>query len=250
MNKLVINTAKSNVMVVSSKQRHSLSGASNIDVHLVNENIKQIDCIDYLRVKLDAHLTCNYQIDAVCKKLVFIISRLSRLRHVLAPRILMYIYQGIIQPRFDYALTIILWGFTSQYNLSKVQRLQNRSARIITGEFDYIHVRGIDIVRNLKWMNVIQRRDYFVALSMFKCIHGMSPSYLSDCITMYNEIAVMDTRVSTSSNLVTVPHAPRALFENSFAYRGPVIWIALPEHVRKCNNLYTFKKALRAHVTT
>ena len=48
-------------------------------------------------------------------------------------------------------------------------------------------------------------------------VHGMSPSYLSDCITMYNEIAVRDTRASTSSNLVTVPHAPLALFENSFA---------------------------------
>ena len=44
--------------------------------------------------------------------------------------------------------------------------LQNRAARIITGEFDYIHVRGIDIVKNLKWMNVIQRRDYFVAFSI------------------------------------------------------------------------------------
>ena len=114
MNKLVINTAKSNVMVVSIKQCHVLSGATNIDVRLGNENIKQIDCIDYLGVKLDAHLTWNDQIDAVCKQRIFIISRLSRLRQVLAPRILMYIYQGTIQPRFDYALTI--WGFTSQYN--------------------------------------------------------------------------------------------------------------------------------------
>ena len=117
MNKLVIHKAKSNVMDVSSKQRHVLSGASIIDVRLGIENIKQIDCIDYLGVKLDAHLTWNDQIDAVCKKLVFIISRLSRLRHVLAPRMLMYVYQGIIQPRFDCAITI--WGFTSKYNLSK-----------------------------------------------------------------------------------------------------------------------------------
>ena len=94
----------------------------------------------------------------------------------------MYIYQGIIQPRFDYAITITLWGFSSKYKLSKVQRLQNRAARIITG--DYVHVRGIDIVNNLKWMNVIQRRDYVVALYVFKCIHGMSTSYLSDCITI------------------------------------------------------------------
>ena len=150
-------------MVVSSKQHHVLSCASNIDVRLGNENIKQIGCIDYLEVMLDAHLTWNYQIDAVCKKLVFIISRLSRLRHVLVPRILMYIYQGIMQPIFDYAITI--WGFTCKYNLSKVQ---NRAARIITGGYDYVHVRGIDIIRNLKWMNVIQRRDYFVALSVFK----------------------------------------------------------------------------------
>ena len=111
---MVRNTAKSNVMVVSSTQRHVLYGASIIDVRLGNENIKQIDCIDYLGVKLDAHLTWNDQIDVVCKKRVFIISRLSRLRHVLVPRILMYIYQGIIQPRFDYAITI--WGFTSKYN--------------------------------------------------------------------------------------------------------------------------------------
>ena len=51
MYKLVVSTAKSNVMVVYSKQRHALSGAINIDVHLGNENIKQSDCIDYLGVK-------------------------------------------------------------------------------------------------------------------------------------------------------------------------------------------------------
>ena len=77
-------------------------------------------------------------------------------------------------------------------NLSRVQRLQNRAARIITGNFDYINVRGIDIVKRLKWMNVIERRDYLVALIVFKCIRGMAPTYISDssCIkcmivTMY-----------------------------------------------------------------
>ena len=58
------------------------------------------------------------------------------------------------------------------------------------------------------------------------------------------------TRASTSSNLVIVPHAHLALFDNSFAYRGPAIWNALPEHIRKGNNLHMFKKALRAHIMT
>ena len=88
-----------------------------------------------LALILDAHLTWNSQFDAVCKKLVFAIFRLGRLRHVIAPTIMLPIHLGIIQPRLDYALT--LWGFTSQLNLSRVQRLQNRAARIITGNFDY-----------------------------------------------------------------------------------------------------------------
>ena len=118
---------------------------------------------------------------------------------------MLHIYQCIIQPRLDYAIT--LWGFTSQLNLSRVQRLQNRAARIITGNFDYINVRGIDIVKRLQWMNVIERRDYFVALTIFKCIRGMAPTYISDCITICNEVAVRDTRNSTSANLLTLPYA-------------------------------------------
>ena len=195
---------------------------------------------------MDAHLTWNSQIDAVCKKLVFAIFRLGRLRNVIAPNIMLRIYQCIIQPGLDYAIT--LWGFTSQLNLSRVQRLQNRAARIITGNFDYINVRCIDIVKRLKWMNVIERRDYFVALTVFKCISGMAPTYISDYITICNEGATRDSRNSTSTNLVTLPYASLDIFKNSFAYRCPFIWNALPHNIRKCVNLSCFKIALKAHV--
>ena len=81
--------------------------------------------------------------------------------------------------------------------------MQNRAARIITVNHDYVHTRGLDIVKQLNWMNVVQRRDYFIALSMFKCIHGLSPVYLSDLITMSNGIAIRPTRAS-SSDMVMV----------------------------------------------
>ena len=40
------------------------------------------------------------------RKHVFIISRIGRLKHVLAPHVLMYIYNGIVQRRLDYAIAI------------------------------------------------------------------------------------------------------------------------------------------------
>ena len=64
----------------------------------------------------------------------------------------------------------------------------------------------------------------------------MAPLYLSDCITMNDEVVIRDTRASTSTNILMTPHAPLET------------WNALPESIRKCATLNSFKKALRAHV--
>ena len=96
----------------------------------------QNDCIDYLGVKIDVTISWSKQTDNKCKQLVFIISRFSRLKHILPSHMLMLIYSIIIQPKFDYAITIL--GYTCDNNLHKIQRLQNRAARIVTGNYDYV----------------------------------------------------------------------------------------------------------------
>ena len=59
----------------------------------------------------------------------------------------------------DYA--IIVWGQTTYQNINKIQRLENLAARIITHNFDMINCRGIEIVKELNWMNIKQRCHYF-----------------------------------------------------------------------------------------
>ena len=96
---------------------------------------------------------------------------------------LMLIYSSIIQPKFDYAITI--WGYTCDNNLHKIQRLQNRAARIVTGSYDYVTTRGTELVRRLRWMCVTQRRDYFMSILM------------CNEITVHSEIADRTTRSMT-----------------------------------------------------
>ena len=88
-----------------------ITNENNSYVLLSDEILTQVDCFSYLGVKLDAHLIWNEKVDDMCKKLVFMVSRLRRLKSVLEPRILMYIYNSIIQQRIDYA--ICAWGFTT-----------------------------------------------------------------------------------------------------------------------------------------
>ena len=102
---------------------------------------------NYVGVDIDNVLSWDIQTDSISKKLVFIISRLSRLKPVLPSHMLMYIYTSIIQPKIDYA--ILIWGYTTAHNINKVQRLQNRAARILTGNYDYVNTRGINLVKTL-----------------------------------------------------------------------------------------------------
>ena len=62
---------------------------------------------------------------------------------------------SIIQPKIDYGISI--WGCTTAHNINKVQRWQNRAARILTGNYVYVNKRGIDLVKTLWLMNVSQR---------------------------------------------------------------------------------------------
>ena len=244
-NKLVINTSKSNVMLLTTRQMLSNMSDTALNVFIGNHKLPQCNSIKYLGVDIDNVLSWNLQTDSISKKLVFIISRLSRLKSVLPSQMLMYIYTSIVQPKIDYAISI--WGYTTAHNINKVQRLQNRAARILTGNFDYVNTRGIDLVNNLGLMNVIQRRDYFMLIMMFKSIHGLVPDYICDQITMQRDITVRTTR-STVNNNVHVPHILLECCKNAFAYRGPVLWNALPENIKKCETLNCFKKCVKLHV--
>ena len=86
----------------------------------------------------------------------------------------------------------------------------------------------LNLVKNLGLMNITQRRYYFMIIIMFKSIYGLVPDYICDKITMQRDITVRTTR-STVNNNVHVPHIILECWKNAFAYRGPVLWNALPE---------------------
>lgn len=153
------------------------------------------------------------------KTFFFKVSQLSRIRNIVTREMMLTIYISIIQPTIDYAITI--WGHTTMINLDKIQRLQNLAARIILNDFDYINTRGINLVKQLKWMNVLERRKYFEQLLMYKCIHGMAPEYLCDHVNMEIEVRYVKTR-SHDMN-VYVPFPRNELAKKVFITQLPKI---------------------------
>ena len=44
--------------------------------------------------------------------------------------------------------------------------LQKRAARIVSNNFDFINCHGEDIIKQLSWQTLEQRRDYYLACLM------------------------------------------------------------------------------------
>lgn len=237
-NKLSVNTTKSEIMLVTSNRR-VISDQLNIMIN--GENLKYVECANYLGMKIDCHLSWNDYIDKLCSSVASKLHVLRRLKGTVSQNVMSKIYCSMIQPCIDYGISV--WGQTNEYNLLRIQRLQNYAARLITNNFDYINSRGVNIVKNLKWMTVKQRCMYFTAILMFKCIHGLAPSYLVNDIIMNCDVNGINTRSHPMN--VYVPYASSQFAKRSFKYSGAVIWNDLPAFLKEMYNLNGFKRKLK-----
>ena len=110
------------------------------------------------------------------------------------------------------AYCLFIWGHTTKENIHKIQRFQNRTARIISNDFDYDH-SGITIVKQLGLLTILERRDYLNDLAY----------YLSDSFVYVSDVHSRVTRQTNIGDLY-VFNATTAYMQKSLQYSGSLLW--------------------------
>ena len=109
----------------------------------------------------------------------------------------------------------------------------------------FCHITPV-LVR-LHWLPIKSRIHFKICL-ITKLLHGLSPSYLFDLIS------VKKTRYSLRSFQAPVLNRPRTnrktLGDRSFVAAAPTLWNALPQEIRQCQNINVFKCPLKTHLFT
>ena len=147
----------------------------------------------------------------------------------------------------DFAISV--WGYCSDANKEMVTRLQHRAARIVTGNRDYINVRGADLVKEMGWQTIDQRRNYFTATLMYRCINGIAPQRLINELVMSCDTHDIPTRFSENNN-VQVPHPNYEIYRRSFKYQSAILWNGLPPHLKNAPDIYAFKQLYKSQYFT
>ena len=91
-------------------------------------------------------------------------------------------YKSLVLPYFDYCSP--LWDDCGSTLKEKLQKLQNRPVRIITGaNYD---VRSTDLLHTLSWKNMSDRHKMNKAIFTFKLLNNHSSPNLRDKFNIRN----------------------------------------------------------------
>lgn len=241
-NRLVLNVSKSCSMIISPTSTDN--NAVKFNPIIDGNQIDQVNCTKYLGVYIDNKLNFDVHINELTKNLSRKLAWLSRLRKIVPIDILKLCYTTYVMPIFDYACSV--WGCTPS-NINTIQRLQNRAARIITGNFDIVNIRGIDLVRELKWQTIEERINYFLNVLMYNCVYGQAPNNLCNSIVMACEANERNTRINETLQ-VNVPYCRTNTFKKSFIYRGSISWNKLPNSYHDSHSVASFKSKLKGSI--
>ena len=136
-NKLTLNTTKTEFLLIGSRQRLSTL-ERNPQIEINKFPIKQVSTSKSLGVHIDGNLSWECHINEISKKIASGISAIKRIRYFLPFEILLNVYNLLVQPHFDYCN--VVWGNCSKNLSSKLQKLQNRTARVLTfSNYDCSH---------------------------------------------------------------------------------------------------------------
>ena len=129
-NRLSLDITKTEFMVIGLNQRiHALSN-NQIDIEIGWKSIKKVKEAKSLGLFIDEHLSWTKLIEEISKKISSVIGALKRIRPFISESTALQIYQALILPHFDYCSPV--WDELSVTLSAKLQKLQNRAARVIT----------------------------------------------------------------------------------------------------------------------
>ena len=202
--------------------------------------IERKRCTKLFRLHIDELVLWDDHIQHITSKVSNGLRMLYKIRNLTNDiNTLNSVYNSLVLPYFDYCG--IVWGSCSKIRMDRMQKLQNRAARIIT-RADY-SVRSYELLNELGWQNLNERHQLQLLTMMFKVFHKQAPNYLQSLFQSTSEVHSYDLRGSKFD--FQLPKPKTNFMKRSFSYRGAIAWNELPNGVRELNTLESFKRALQ-----
>ena len=243
-NKLSLNVAKTQSMILGTApnlKKLDYSDSTNFPLFEINEEKIESTCkIKYLGVQIDPFLNWKEQINVAIGKISRGIGMLKYSKKYLSLETIQRMYFSIVDPHFRYCCSV--WGCAGDTTLKKLQKLQNRAARVVTNSpFDK---SSLPLISQLGWLTIKEMIDFETASIVYKSLNGLAPPYMQSMFHKLSDSCNRNLR-NTSTDL-RIPLCKTSNGQRSFSYRGVTVWNLLSYEIKTAPSLATFKMRLKS----
>ena len=241
-NRLTLNVAKTEFMLIGSKQMIKSISDLQLNVIIENKPVKRVIECKTLGVTLDQHLSWKSNTENICNKITSGISALRRLKEFIDRKTLVSVYNAIVRPYFDYCCEV--WDVFGETQSKRLQKLQNRAARIIMNMSNDVHHSVV--LQALGWKTLEAGREKAKAKMMYKLLNNMGPQSLTNLFTYKDEVTSYNLRNISSS--LCLPHPHTNNMKRSFMYDGAFLWNSIPRDIKESKSLSSFRTKIATHI--
>lgn len=237
-NKLQLHTDKTKLMFIGSP--YNLKNKVGNDQVMINDKpVKRYTSFRCVGVELDEKLNWENHIDSIGKKAGSGIGIMKRVRPFVPYETLQNLYNSLVLPYFDYCSP--LWDNCGSLLKEKLQKLQNRAARVMTGaSYD---IRSSDLLHAMSWKNLNDRLKINKAVLVYRILNGHSAPNLKDKF-IRREANLNTYNLRNAHTDLSVPKPNTEYLKKSFGYSGAVLWNSLTMEAKLSESISSFKNLI------
>ena len=209
-----------------------------------NKQVPRTNKYSCLGMIMDERMSWDKHIESICSKVSAGIGAIRRIKPFVPLSTAKMLYYAIIQPYFDYCSP--LWDNCASGLKNRLQKYQNRAARVITGAtYD---IRSSELLENLNWKSLDVRRNNLKSIFMYKILNGHTAPNL-------NETFRFNTERSNTYNLrnrntdLALPMPKKEFGKRCFSYNGAIHWNNLPQEAKAAESISSFKTILKQRMS-
>ena len=226
-NMLKLNDEKNEFIMFGTNHQLKKMGVNLNQIAIGNTNVLSVDHVCNLEFLMDNTLKNQSHINKLTSSSFNQLMNIRRIHLKLDQDTTKYIIQALVISKLDYCNFLLLGS--ADYQLNKMQWIQNMACRIVCNLHKFNHVASS--MQDLHWLKITYWIQFKIACIMFKCINGQAPKYLTD----------------TSDRYTSILHRSSLACNASFPAAGPRLWNSLPKTWQQ-PSLDMFRWNLKTHL--
>ena len=236
--KMTFNIDKCHIMHITKARK-----VNKTQYTLHQQPLQTVSQATYLGIEIRSDLSWSSHVNKITNKASQSLGFLKRNLHSAKKETKEAAYRSLVRPTLEYSSSA--WDPHTHKDINLLESVQKRAARFVTNNYSKTPGSMTNILSNLQWTPLEQRRQTSRLVLFYKIVNHHVALDIDQYLTPY----IRQSR-HFHHQAYQLPSTSTDTYKYSYFPRTVIVWNSLPPNVVSADSVLGFKSALAAWTTT